>query len=144
MTCDVIDPQVLEREGNYVEPTIISGLAHDAPVVQKETFAPIVYVLKTSSMEEAIQWNNEVKQGLTSSIFTQNLGTIFKVGCRDSRVCDLMVVHGDDLRLLGAHSTTVYDGLFVGFVLLFLCCWKWTVSLLSPTHSFKPRKLASS
>ncbi|XP_043199394.1 alpha-aminoadipic semialdehyde dehydrogenase-like [Amphibalanus amphitrite] len=70
--------KVLEREGNYVEPTIITGLAHDAPVVQKETFAPIVYVLKTSSMDEAIRWNNEVKQGLSSSIFTQNLGTIFK------------------------------------------------------------------
>ena len=66
-----------------MEPTIITGLAHDAPVVHKETFAPIVYVLKTSSMDEAIRWNNEVKQGLSSSIFTQNLGTIFKVrgGC---------------------------------------------------------------
>ena len=78
---------MLEREGNYVEPTIISGLAHDAPVVQKETFAPIVYVLKTSSMDEAIRWNNEVKQGLSSSLFTQNLGTIFKVTQLAGRLC---------------------------------------------------------
>jgi len=37
---------VIEREGNYVMPTLITGLPHDAPVVQKETFAPISYVLK--------------------------------------------------------------------------------------------------
>lgn len=65
--------------GNYVEPTIITGLSHDSDVVQRETFAPIVYVLKTKSVEEAISWNNEVKQGLSSSLFTQNLGNVFKV-----------------------------------------------------------------
>ena len=65
--------------GNYVEPTIVTGLSHDADVVQRETFAPIVYVLKTSSVDEAISWNNEVKQGLSSSLFTQDLGNIFKV-----------------------------------------------------------------
>ena len=40
--------QVLDRPGHYVEPTIISGLSHDAPVVQTEAFAPVLYVLKTS------------------------------------------------------------------------------------------------
>lgn len=65
--------------GNYVEPTIITGLAHDAPMVHTETFAPIVYILKTKCIDEAISWNNEVKQGLSSSLFTQNLGNIFKV-----------------------------------------------------------------
>ena len=37
----------MERPGNFVEPTIISGLSHEAEVVHRETFAPIVYVLKT-------------------------------------------------------------------------------------------------
>jgi hypothetical protein len=39
--------QVIDRPGNFVEPTIISGLLHDAAVVHRETFAPIVYALKT-------------------------------------------------------------------------------------------------
>ena len=39
--------QKIEREGNFVEPTIITDLQHDAEVVHRETFAPIVYVLKT-------------------------------------------------------------------------------------------------
>ena len=48
-------------------------------LVHKETFAPIVYVLKCKSVEEGIAWNNEVEQGLSSSLFTQDLGNIFKV-----------------------------------------------------------------
>lgn len=70
--------KVMEREGFFVEPTIITGLPHDSPVVHKETFAPIVYILKCSSVDEGISWNNEVKQGLSSSLFTQNLGNVFK------------------------------------------------------------------
>ncbi|PRD29280.1 UNVERIFIED_CONTAM: Alpha-aminoadipic semialdehyde dehydrogenase [Trichonephila clavipes] len=70
--------KVMDMSGNYVEPTIITGLPHDAEVVHRETFAPIVYILKTSSVDEAIKWNNEVKQGLSSSIFTQSLGNVFK------------------------------------------------------------------
>ncbi|XP_071794789.1 alpha-aminoadipic semialdehyde dehydrogenase-like [Asterias amurensis] len=70
--------KVLDRPGNYVEPTIISGLSHDAPVVQSEAFAPVLYVLKTSSLDEAISWNNEVKQGLSSSLFTKNPGNLFR------------------------------------------------------------------
>jgi len=73
----VFGGKVLDREGNYVEPTIITGLAHDSPIVHRETFAPIVYVLKVSSLEEAIEVNNEVEQGLSSSLFTADLGNIF-------------------------------------------------------------------
>ncbi len=36
------------REGNFVEPTIVTGLAHDSDIVHRETFAPILYVLKCS------------------------------------------------------------------------------------------------
>lgn len=71
--------QVLEGPGYFVEPTIISGLKYNSPVVRRETFAPIVYVLKYDSLEEAIAWNNSVDQGLSSSIFTNDIGTVFKV-----------------------------------------------------------------
>jgi len=70
--------RVMDGPGNYVEPTIVTGLAHDAPIVLEETFAPIVYVLKCDSVDEAIKWNNEVKQGLSSSLFTNDLSSIFK------------------------------------------------------------------
>lgn len=71
--------KVIDRPGFFVEPTIITGLKHDSAIIQKETFAPIVYVLKTKSLDEAIEWNNEVKQGLSSAIFTTNLSSVFQV-----------------------------------------------------------------
>uniref|UniRef100_A0A8D2N458 aldehyde dehydrogenase (NAD(+)) n=1 Tax=Zonotrichia albicollis TaxID=44394 RepID=A0A8D2N458_ZONAL len=70
--------KVINRPGNYVEPTIVTGLPHDAPIVHTETFAPILYVLKFKEEEEVFAWNNEVKQGLSSSIFTKDLGRIFR------------------------------------------------------------------
>lgn len=69
----------IDRPGFYVEPTIITGLPHDSPIVHKETFAPIVYIIPFKNLDDAISWNNEVEQGLSSSIFTGNLNTIFNV-----------------------------------------------------------------
>ncbi|KAL1490722.1 hypothetical protein ABEB36_013371 [Hypothenemus hampei] len=73
-----IGGKVLDRPGYFVEPTIITGIHHQSKLVHTECFAPILYVLKTKSVSEAITWNNEVPQGLSSSIFTQNLSNIFK------------------------------------------------------------------
>lgn len=69
----------IDREGFFVEPTIISNLPHDAEVIRRETFAPIVYVLKAESLDQAIEWNNEVNQGLSSALFSTNLTSVFKV-----------------------------------------------------------------
>lgn len=46
MFSNVFVLQVIDRPGNFVQPTIISGLQHDAKIVHTETFAPIVYSLK--------------------------------------------------------------------------------------------------
>ena len=56
----------------------MTGLAHNADIVHTETFAPILYVLKCNNIEEGIQWNNEVEQGLTSSLFTQSVDKVFQ------------------------------------------------------------------
>jgi len=63
----------LDRPGNFVLPAIVTGLHNGDDVVQHETFAPILYVMKYSSLDEAIDMQNGVPQGLSSSIFTQNL-----------------------------------------------------------------------
>ncbi|KAK9737411.1 Aldehyde dehydrogenase family [Popillia japonica] len=70
--------KVLDRPGYFVTPTIITGLKHDNPLVHNECFAPIVYVLEAANVQEAISWNNEVTQGLSSSIFTQSISNIFE------------------------------------------------------------------
>ncbi len=58
--------------GYYVRPSIVEMAAQDGPAL-RETFAPILYVLRYSSLEEAIALNNAVPQGLSSSIFTTDL-----------------------------------------------------------------------
>jgi len=62
-----------DRPGNFVSPTIVTGLKNSDEVVQTETFAPILYVMKFSSLDAAIAMQNAVPQGLSSSIFTQNV-----------------------------------------------------------------------
>ena len=63
----------IEGKGNFVLPTIVTGLSNNAEVVQTETFAPILYVMKFSTLDQALDMQNAVPQGLSSSIFTTNL-----------------------------------------------------------------------
>ncbi len=61
--------------GFWVEPTIIAGARNDWPLVQRETFAPILYIIAVDTLDEAIDANNGVRQGLSSAIFTADLRT---------------------------------------------------------------------
>ena len=56
----------------FVQPTIVE-LNNDAEIVQTETFAPILYVMKYRKFEEALAMHNGVPQGLSSGIFTDSL-----------------------------------------------------------------------
>jgi aldehyde dehydrogenase family 7 protein A1 len=70
--------KVLEGQaGNFVEPTLVS-IHHDAPIVKEELFVPITYIIKCKNVDEAIEFNNEVPQGLSSSLFTNNQAIVFK------------------------------------------------------------------
>ena len=58
--------------GFYARPAIVELEAQDGPML-KETFAPILYVLRYRDFEEAVALNNAVPQGLSSSIFTNDV-----------------------------------------------------------------------
>lgn len=58
--------------GFYVTPAVIA-IAPDEPVVQTETFAPILYVMRFLDLRQALEWHNAVPQGLSSAIFTNDL-----------------------------------------------------------------------
>jgi aldehyde dehydrogenase (NAD+) len=60
------------ESGCYVEPVIAEASNH-FEIVQTETFAPILYLMQYSALKEAIAMQNDVKQGLSSAIFTDNL-----------------------------------------------------------------------
>ncbi|HLW62269.1 MAG TPA: aldehyde dehydrogenase family protein [Flavobacterium sp.] len=72
----IVEGGVLTGEGYesgcYVKPCIIEA-KNEFEIVQEETFAPILYVLKYRTIEEAIDMQNNVPQGLSSSIFTANM-----------------------------------------------------------------------
>ncbi len=72
----VVEGGVLAGEGYesgcYVRPAIVEAKNH-YHMVQEETFAPILYLIKYSELEEAIGYQNDVPQGLSSSIFTTNM-----------------------------------------------------------------------
>lgn len=63
---------VLNRTGHFVEPTIVRAKNH-WPVVQRETFAPILYVMTFSTIDEAIAMQNDVPQGLSSAMFSNHV-----------------------------------------------------------------------
>ena len=72
----IVEGGVMEGEGYesgcYVKPCIIEAENH-FHIVQEETFAPILYIMKYSTIEQAIELQNGVPQGLSSSIFTNNM-----------------------------------------------------------------------
>ncbi len=55
--------------GAYVQPAIVE-IGSDAPIIQTETFAPILYLLRYDTFDEALAIHNGVPQGLASAIFT--------------------------------------------------------------------------
>ncbi len=58
--------------GNYVEPTLVKARAH-MPILKEEIFAPILYLIEFDDLPQAIAWQNDVPQGLSSAIFTNSL-----------------------------------------------------------------------
>ena len=64
--------RVLPGPGHFVEPTLIRA-RNDWPIVQTETFAPILYLIPVDSLAEAIARQNESRYGLSSALFTERL-----------------------------------------------------------------------
>ena len=62
----------LDRTGYFVEPTIVV-VPKEASVTQQETFAPVLWVIEFDTLDEAIEIQNGVTQGLSSAIFTESV-----------------------------------------------------------------------
>jgi aldehyde dehydrogenase (NAD+) len=62
----------VDRPGTYVRPALVE-MPGQSPIVLRETFAPILYVMKYQDLEAAIAAQNAAPQGLSSSIFTRDL-----------------------------------------------------------------------
>ena len=64
--------EILKQLGYFVEPAMVEAKNH-WDLVQQETFAPILYVMKYKKFDEAIKMHNQAKHGLSSALFTNDL-----------------------------------------------------------------------
>ncbi|BAC12817.1 aldehyde dehydrogenase [Oceanobacillus iheyensis HTE831] len=64
--------------GYYFTPTLFTDAKPDMRIAQEEIFGPVVSLIEVSSFEEAIEVNNQVTFGLSSSIFTKDVNRVFK------------------------------------------------------------------
>jgi aldehyde dehydrogenase (NAD+) len=65
-------------EGYYVEPTVFTEVTPQMRIAQEEIFGPVLTVFKAKDLEDAVQISNNVKFGLSSSVYTRDLPRAFK------------------------------------------------------------------
>ncbi|HSP21977.1 MAG TPA: aldehyde dehydrogenase family protein [Planococcus sp. (in: firmicutes)] len=65
-------------KGNYYAPTVFTDVSPGMRIAQEEIFGPVVSIIEVSSFEEAIEVNNGVIYGLSSSIYTSDVNRAFK------------------------------------------------------------------
>lgn len=68
----------VDQGGNYFAPTLFTDVTADMRIAQEEIFGPVVSLIPVKSFEEAIDVNNGVEYGLSSSIYTSDVNRVFK------------------------------------------------------------------
>ncbi|GAA0330883.1 aldehyde dehydrogenase family protein [Bacillus carboniphilus] len=65
-------------QGHYYAPTLFTDVTSDMTIAQEEIFGPVTSIIPVKSLEEAIEVNNSVEFGLSSSIFSQDVNRVFQ------------------------------------------------------------------
>jgi acyl-CoA reductase-like NAD-dependent aldehyde dehydrogenase len=74
----VVGGEPMDQDGYYVAPTVFDGVAPDSAIAQEEIFGPVVGVIAVSDIDAAIQVANQIRYGLSASVFTQNLSVAMR------------------------------------------------------------------
>ncbi|TVR19066.1 MAG: aldehyde dehydrogenase family protein [Anaerolineaceae bacterium] len=80
-------------KGFFFQPTLFDGVEHGMRVEQEEIFGPVLSIVEVETMEEAVHVSNNIRYGLSSSIFTENVNQAFRA-IRDLTTGIVYVNHG--------------------------------------------------
>lgn len=80
-------------KGYFYQPTLFADARPDMRIAREEIFGPVLSVIEVGSLEEAIEVNNSVIYGLSSSIFTENVNAAFRA-IRDLSTGIVYINHG--------------------------------------------------
>ncbi len=99
------------REATVMRPTILDDVRPDMKIYHEESFGPVVFIIRTTSDEEAIRIANDTQFGLTASVFSQNIARALAIARRvQSGMCHIngSTVHDEAQMPFGGAKDSGY------------------------------------